>query len=94
MYLRISNDCIVPKEEIIGIFDMDNTTVSRQGRNFLPNAERIGAIINTADDLPRSYVVTVRGDSERVYLSSLSSKILTSRAKPAGISKKGMNINE
>ena len=54
MYLRISNDCIVPKEEIIGIFDMDNTTVSRQGRNFLPNAERSGAIINTADDLPRS----------------------------------------
>ena len=25
MYLRLSNDCVIPKNEIIGIFDMDNT---------------------------------------------------------------------
>ena len=40
MYLRISSSHVVLKSDIIGIFDMDNTTVSRQGRDFLPNAER------------------------------------------------------
>ncbi|MCH5211878.1 MAG: DUF370 domain-containing protein [Oscillospiraceae bacterium] len=81
MYLRISNDCVVPKDEIIGIFDMDNTTVSRQGRNFLPEAEKNGCIIYTSDELPKSYVVTAGDGAEKVYLSSLSSRILQNRAK-------------
>ena len=42
MYLRISNDCVIPKTDIIGIFDMDNTTVSRQGRQFLPESDKNG----------------------------------------------------
>ena len=81
MYLRITNDHIVPKDEVIGIFDMDNTTVSRQGRGFLPRAERDGAVIYTSDELPRSYVVTVRNGKLRIFLSSLSSKVLANRAK-------------
>ena len=81
MYLRISNDCVVPKSDIIGIFDMDNTTVSRQGRNFLPEAEKNGCITYTSDELPKSYVVTAGDGTARVYLSSLSSRILQNRAK-------------
>lgn len=79
MYLRLSNDCVISKNEIIGIFDMDNTTVSRQGRGFLPHAEREGQVIYTSSELPRSYVVTERDGRKRIYLSSLSSKVLTSR---------------
>lgn len=85
MYLRISNDCVISKNDIIGIFDMDNTTVSRQGRGFLPRAEREGCVVNTSDELPRSYVVTDRGGRLRIYLSSLSSKVLINRAKSAQI---------
>ena len=81
MYLRITNDHIVPKDEVIGIFDMDNTTVSRQGRGFLPRAERDGAVIYTSDELPRSYVVTLRNGKLRIFLSSLSSRVLANRTK-------------
>lgn len=83
MFLRISNDYVVPKEDIIGIFDMDNTTVSRQGKRFLPDAERDGALIYSADDLPKSYVVTEHNGEVKVYLSSFSSKLLINRAKSA-----------
>ncbi len=83
MFLRISNDYVVPKEDIIGIFDMDNTTVSRQGKGFLPDAERDGELIYSADDLPKSYVVTEHNGKVRVYLSSFSSKLLINRAKSA-----------
>ncbi len=83
MFLRISNDYVVPKEDIIGIFDMDNTTVSRQGKGFLPDAERDGELIYSADDLPKSYVVTEHKGKVRVYLSSFSSKLLINRAKSA-----------
>ena len=85
MFLKISNEFVVPKNEIIGIFDMDNTTVSRQGRDFLPEAERNGALIYSADDLPKSYVVTEHNGKVLVYLSSFSSKLLISRAKSSGI---------
>jgi hypothetical protein len=81
MYLRISNDCVIPKTDIIGIFDMDNTTVSRQGRQFLPESEKNGELIYSADDLPKSYVVTEHEGKTKVYLSSFSSKLLISRAK-------------
>ena len=80
MYLRISNNYVVPKNEIICIFDMDNTTVSRQGRDFLPEAEKNGELIYSADDLPKSYVVTERKGKRVVYLSSFSSKLLIKRA--------------
>lgn len=83
MFLRISNDYVVPKEDIIGIFDMDNTTVSRQGKKFLPDAEKNGELIYSADDLPKSYVVTEHKGKVKVYLSSFSSKLLINRAKSA-----------
>lgn len=85
MFLRISNEFVVPKSDIIGIFDMDNTTVSRQGRDFLPVAEQNGELIYSADDLPKSYVVTEHEGKIHVYLSSFSSKLLIGRAKKAGI---------
>lgn len=81
MFLRISNDFVVPKSDIIGIFDMDNTTVSRQGKKFLPEAEKNGELIYSADDLPKSYVVTEQNGNQKVYLSSFSSKLLINRAK-------------
>ena len=81
MYLRISNEFVIPKNEIIGIFDMDNTTVSRRGRDFLPECERNGELIYSADELPKSYVVTECDGVKKVYLSSFSSKILINRAK-------------
>ncbi len=85
MFLKISNDFVVPKSEIVGIFDMDNTTVSRQGRDFLPKAEKDGELIYSADDLPKSYVVTEHNGKIKVYLSSFSSKLLISRAKSSGM---------
>lgn len=81
MFLRISNEYVILKSDIIGIFDMDNTTVSRQGRDFLPCAEREGRLVYSADDLPRSYVVTGHEGDIKVYLSSHSSKVLIARAK-------------
>ena len=85
MFLRISASQVVLKSDIIGIFDMDNTTVSRQGRDFLPNAEREGGVVYSADDLPRSYVVTEHEGKTTVYLSSFSSKVLINRAKSSAI---------
>ena len=81
MYLQAGADALIDTDDIIGIFDMDNTTVSRHGRNFLPQAEKNGQVINTGDDLPKSYILTVAKDKTRVYISSVSSRVLSNRTK-------------
>ena len=79
MYLRIEEDLVITTKDIIGIFDMDNTTVSRLGRNFLAASQQNGLIINSTDDLPKSFVVTNNSGKTRVCISSVSSKILAKR---------------
>ena len=81
MYLHIGNDVIVNMNSVIGIFDMDNTTVSPATRNFLKNAEKNGRIIDITDDLPKSFVVVRAWDGEIVYISSLASRTLLKRVK-------------
>ncbi len=79
MYLRLEEDIVVTADDIIGIFDMDNTTVSRLGRRFLPLAQKNGLIINSTDALPKSFIVTSRNGKTQVCISSVSSKILAKR---------------
>ena len=80
MYLSIGNDMAVRDRSVIGIFDLDNTTVTARGREFLNRAEQEGQVV-PCDDLPKSYVLTVEYGMERVYLSGLSSATLEKRMK-------------
>ena len=80
MYLSIGNDMAVRDRSVIGIFDIDNTTVTTRGREFLSRAEKEGQVV-PCDDLPKSYVLTVEYGMERVYLSGLSSATLEKRMK-------------
>ena len=80
MYLNIGNDLSVRDRNIIGIFDMDNTSTSRRTREFLDKAESEGQVV-PCDDLPKSFIVTVEYGFERVYLSTLSPGTLEKRLK-------------
>lgn len=81
MYFHIGNNNVVRLKDLVGVFDMDNTTISRSGRKFLGMAKKRGEIVEAAgDSLPRSYVVTEKGGKVRVYISALSSQTLLKRA--------------
>ena len=80
MYLSIGNDMAVRDKSVIGIFDIDNTTVTARGREFLNRAEKEGQVV-PCDDLPKSYVLTVEYGMKRVFLSGLSSATLGKRFK-------------
>lgn len=86
MYVHAGNNVVVNTRDIIGIFDLDNTTVSARGRDFLPSAQKRGEIINATEELPASYVVTGRRGAGKIYLSSLSSRVLSNRAKKSKMS--------
>ena len=80
MYLNIGGDFSVKDTTLIGIFDMDNTTVSKKSREFLSRAEKNGEVVSS-DDLPKSYVLTAEYGMQRVYLSSLNTSTLEKRMK-------------
>ena len=81
MFIHIGQDTVVIDKEIIGIFDMDNTSTSKRTRDFLSRAQKDGAVV-PCDDLPKSYIVTVEYGMTRVYESTLESRTLEKRMKP------------
>ena len=80
MYLSIGNDMAVRDSSIIGIFDLDNTSTSRQTRDFLAKSEENGDVV-PCDELPKSFILTSEYGFHRVRLTSLSAATLEKRLK-------------
>lgn len=80
MYLHLGNNVSVSTEDIIGVFDMDNSSTSRITRDFLRSAEEEGMVITVGTDLPKSIIVCCpEGSWQRVYISPLASSTLLGR---------------
>ena len=80
MYLHLGQNVMVRDGDILGIFDLDNTSWSFRTRRFLERAEREGRVAALGDDLPRSFVLVQRGDDgPMVYLTPLSPAALAGR---------------
>ena len=80
MYLHLGQSVVVPHGDVLGIFDLDNASSSRETRSFLSRAEREGRVINLSADIPRSFAVCCHpGEDAYVYLSQLSSAALKGR---------------
>ena len=67
MYLHVGTGKIVRKKEIIGIFDLDKTTISPITKNFLSQSEKNGKVCSVNNDKmcirDRYPVVPARGET-------------------------------
>lgn len=79
MYLHLGNDVIVNNKDIIGIFDMDNTTVSKHTRKYLSERTKNKEVVNVSMELPKSFVVCSKKGSKKVYISQLLPRTLLNR---------------
>ena len=57
MYIHLGRDYVLNDRDIIGIFNLETTTVSPRGREFLNYAQKNGAVVSLSDDLPQCYVL-------------------------------------
>ena len=80
MYLNIGGDLAVRDQSIIGIFDLDKTSISSRTREFLAAAEREGQVV-PCDDLPKAFVLTAEYGMNRLYLTALNTSTLEKRMK-------------
>ena len=81
MYIHLGRDYVLNDRDIIGIFDLETTTISPRGREFLNYAQKNGAVVSLSDELPQSYVLADGAVVDTVYLSELSSAVLRRRAE-------------
>ena len=82
MFLHLGSDMVVKENEIIGIFDLDNTSSSKLSQDFLRNSTKNEEVINVSEeDLPKSFVVTERKGKKRVYISPIASRTLKKRSE-------------
>ncbi len=81
MYLHIGKGWVLDTKDILGIFDLDICSQSHLTRKFLTMAERAGSVINAAEDIPRSFIVSGERGNTAVYLSQMSAATLLRRAE-------------
>ena len=79
MFLHLGQYTVVKTDDIIGIFDLDNTTVSKHTRNFLTQSEKNKNVVNVSMELPKSFVVCENDGKETVYISQLAPNTLIKR---------------
>ena len=76
MYVDIFSDDLVRKSEIVGIFDLDNTTINKWTNDFLKRKQDEGRITYLFSDIPKSFILMSDGS---VYVLEHSSRILRKR---------------
>lgn len=82
MYLHLGQETVVMQDDIVGIFDLDNTTVSKASRDYLAQAEKNKQVINVSFELPKTFILTNnKSEGNRIYISQISSSTLLKRAE-------------
>ena len=80
--MHLGEGVVVRTRDIVGIFDMEKTTVSPLSRQFLADAQKGGRVFTVSYELPKAYVVCCEADgTETVYISQISAATLRRRAE-------------
>ena len=82
MYLHIGKGKTLKDKDIIGIFDLDTSTVSEKTKEFLNKKEKERLTEYADFDLPRSFILCKNKDKKyKVVFSRISTVGLKDRAE-------------
>ena len=86
MKLYFNETYATEKEDIVGIFDMDSATVSRDTLKFLADCEKEGRATVTTGEIPVSFVVSAKDkDKIRIFFTRNAPRALARRARLIGM---------
>lgn len=81
MYLHLGEDTAVGADGIIGIFDIENTSVSKHTKEFLASAGKSCLVKNVSYDMPKSFIICSENKTCSVYISPISAATLKKRGQ-------------
>lgn len=77
MFLFIGGDKTIRSQKLIGIFNIEECSVSRITADYLACCQKTGKISEVSFDLPKSFVVT----DNKTYLSNVSNDTIRKRVQ-------------
>ena len=77
MYIYLGSDVTVHKSDVIGIFDIEKTSVVRSVNDYLSRCQKSGNIYYVSLDMPKSFVVC----DSCVYVTNVGTATLRKRGK-------------
>ena len=67
-------------KDIVGVFDIENTTTGKNTSKLLERATKEKRIINVSYDMPKSFIVCIENGKEIIYITNISAATLRKRA--------------
>lgn len=77
MYIYLGGEIAISTKDIIGIFDMDTSTVNKATRDYLSKAEKDKKVVYVNYELPKSFIVC----KDKIYVCPLNTATLLKRCK-------------
>ena len=79
MFLHVGNNKNIRLSSVIGVFDMDNATLSSITRKYLTKKQREGLVSSAVEEIPKSFILYSEGGEYKICFSQLSSAALKGR---------------
>ena len=81
MYLHVGQNTVIRTGEIIGIVDMETSTLSHTTRQVLARAEKEGKVVNVSMEMPKSFLLCQNEKGEMTcYITQISTATLLKRS--------------
>lgn len=80
MFLYLGGDISVRSDDVVGIFDIEECSVSRVTAEYLNSCQRKGTVEYVSEDMPKSFIVTV----DKTYISNVSHSTINRRGNRRG----------
>lgn len=79
MFIHPGKNSVLRKEDIIGIFELDNVSFSKRSREFLRKSEERGEVTDDSEDIPRSFILSSNDGKTRLTLTHVTTRTIIRR---------------
>ena len=81
MYVHLGSDTVVRDSDIIGVFDIENTSVSRITKDYLAASGKRRTAVSVSYEMPKAFIIATVEGRERVYITNVSSSTISKRCR-------------
>lgn len=76
-FLFLGGDVTVRSDDVVGIFNIEECSVSRTTAEYLNSCQKNGIVVNVSVDMPKSFIVC----SNKTYISNVSNDTINKRGR-------------
>ncbi len=77
MFLFLGGEVTVKSKDVIGVFDIEECSVSRTTADYLNACQKQGRVVYASQDMPKSFIVC----ADKTYISNVSHSTINKRNK-------------